>query len=75
MGDLNQKTIEKNKQIIDVGFTLIEMWEYQWLKSQEYKTAIKTCDIVEPLNLRDVFYGGRTNASKNKSYKQNFELY
>ena len=69
MGDLHQKTIERSKQIIDAGFTLIAMWECQWLKTQEYKTTIKTCDIVEPLNHRDVFYGGRTNASKNKMFE------
>jgi hypothetical protein len=35
MGDLHQKTIETSKQIIDAGFILIEMWECQWLKSQQ----------------------------------------
>jgi len=59
-----KKTKEKCKQIIDAGFTLIEMWECQWLKTKEYK---ETCNnIVEPLNPRDAFYGGRTNARKLK---------
>jgi len=40
------------------------MWECQWPKYKENKTAIKTCDIVEPLNPTDASYGGRTNASK-----------
>ena len=67
MGDLYQKTEERSKQIINAGYTLIEMWECQWLKSKEYKNIIKTCNnIVEPLNARDAFYGGRTNASKLK---------
>ena len=67
MGDLYQKTKERSKQIIDAGFTLNEMWECQWLKTQEYKNAIKACNnIVEPLNPRDALYGGRTNASKLK---------
>jgi len=64
---LHQKTIERSKQIIDAGCTLIEMWEWQWLKSQEYKNTIKASnDIVEPLNPRDEFYGGQINASKLK---------
>jgi len=63
MGDLYQKTKERSKQIISVGFTLIEMWECRWVKSKEYKISN---DIVEPLNPRDTFYGGRTNASKLK---------
>jgi G:T-mismatch repair DNA endonuclease (very short patch repair protein) len=65
VGDLYEKTKERNKQITDNGFTLIEMWECNWVKSKEYKTTIKNSDdIVEPSNPRDAFYGGRTNASK-----------
>jgi G:T-mismatch repair DNA endonuclease (very short patch repair protein) len=65
MGDLYEKTKERSKQIIDAGFNLIEMWECKWLKSKNYKSVTK--DIVEPLNPRDAFYGGRTNASKLKA--------
>jgi hypothetical protein len=62
-----KKSIERCKQIIDAGFTLIEMRECEWLKFQEYKNAIKTCDnTVEPLNPRNTFYGGRTNVTKLK---------
>jgi len=65
MGDLYQKSKERSKQIIDGGFTLIEMWECQWAKTKKYKNTIKACnDIVEPLNPRDAFYCGRTNTSK-----------
>jgi DNA polymerase type B, organellar and viral. len=43
------------------------VWECEWLKSKDYKNTIKnTNDILEPLNPRDAFYGGRTNASKRK---------
>jgi len=34
MGDLYQKIKERIKQIIDAGFTLIEMWECQWVKKE-----------------------------------------
>ena len=61
MGDLYEKTKERSKQIIDAGFNLIEMWECKQLK---FKSVTK--DIVEPLNPRDAFYGGRKNASKHK---------
>ena len=43
------------------------MWECKWVKSKDYKSAINNADdIAEPLNPRDAFYGGRTNASKLK---------
>jgi len=63
MGDLYQKTMERCKQIIGAGYTLIEMWECQWVKTKKCKNRN---NIVEPLNPRDAWYGGRTNASKLK---------
>ena len=65
MGDLHQKTIERSKYIIDDGFTLIEMWEYQWFKSKEYKNIVKNSnDIVEPLNPARCLLWWPKNASK-----------
>jgi hypothetical protein len=63
MGGLYQKTKERSTQIIDAGFTLIEMLDCEWVKTKEYKNSN---NIVEPLHPRDAFYGGRTNASKLK---------
>jgi hypothetical protein len=58
---------ERGKQIIDVGFTLIEMWEWKWPKSKESKPVVKNIDdIVEHLNHRDAFHGHRTHASEMK---------
>jgi len=65
MGDLYQKTTERSKQIIGAGYTPIEMWECQWLKTKTKKYK-NSDNIVELLNPRDAFYGGRTNASKLK---------
>jgi len=67
MGDLYEKTKERNTQITDAGYNLIEMWEWAWTKTKEYRHGIKTADhIIEPLNPTDAFYGGRTNATKLK---------
>ena len=67
MGDLYEKTKERSTQITDAGFNLIEMWECKWVKSKDYRSVIKNSDhIVEPLNPRGAFYGGRTNGSKLK---------
>ena len=62
-----KKTKERSKQITNAGYKLIEMWECKWCKSKEYRHAIKTTDyVIEQLNPRDAFYGGRTNATKLK---------
>jgi hypothetical protein len=61
---LYQKTKERSKQIIDAGYTLIEIWECEWGKTKRYKNSV---DKIEPLNPRDAFYAGRTNPRKLKA--------
>ena len=63
MGDLNEKTKQRSNQIKEAGYNLVEMWECKWTKSTEYKNSEKP-EIVEPLNPRDAFFGGRTNTFK-----------
>lgn len=63
MGDLHEKTLRRSKQIIKAGYNIVEMWECNWLKSKDYK-SINKFEIIEKLNYRDGFYGGRTNAAK-----------
>jgi hypothetical protein len=63
MGDLHEKTKARSRRITDAG----EIWEYEWVKSKDYRSVIKNSGhIVGPLNPRDVFYGGRENASNLK---------
>ena len=44
-----EKTKERSKQITDAGYNLIEMWECEWVKSTDYRSAIKT--LITLLNL------------------------
>lgn len=60
MGDLYEKTKERSDLIKKAGYNLVEMWECKWIKSLEYKNSGKP-EIIEPLNPRDAFFGGRTN--------------
>lgn len=63
MGDLYSKTKERSDQIKKAGYNLIEMWDCNWIKSKQYKNSEKP-EIIESLNPRDAFFGGRTNAFK-----------
>ena len=47
-------------------YNLVEMWECEFNKNTEIKLFKKTWkrEIVTPLNQRDAFFGGRTNATK-----------
>jgi hypothetical protein len=41
MEDLYEQTIEISEQIKKAGYNLIEMWECNWTKSEEYKKEMK----------------------------------
>ena len=51
------------------GWHVVEMWECEFHDFLQRNTVAKTYvdnlkDIVDPLNPRDAFYGGRVNATK-----------
>ena len=58
----------KAKKIQDAGYQLITMWECDWKRECKTNQAIQTFlaqqTFVSPLNPRDAFFGGRTNAVK-----------
>ena len=66
MGTLNDQTIEKCEAIKNVGYNHVSTYECQLTKNKEFQKFAKnfTQEIVEPLNPRCAFYGGRTNATK-----------
>ena len=66
MGTLNDLTIEKRETIKSAGYNHVSTYECQLNKNKEFQKFAKDFDqeIVEPLNPRDSFYGGRTNATK-----------
>ena len=66
MGTLNDLTIEKRENIKSAGYNHVSTYECQLNKNKEFQNFAKDFEqeIVEPLNPRDSFYGGRTNATK-----------
>ena len=66
MGTLNEQTIEKRENIKSAGYNHVSIYECQLNKNKEFQQFAKnfTQEVVEPLNPRDAFYGGRTNATK-----------
>ena len=67
MGTLYNKTQDKNNKITAVGYNLIEMWECKLKKDKSFQKYYKNDwnrEVVGPLNPRDAFYDGRTNATK-----------
>ena len=67
MGTLYNKTQDKNKKIKAAHCNLIEIWECELKNDNNFKKYYKAewnPEVVEPLNLRNAFYGRRTNATK-----------
>ena len=68
MQQLYEDTFEKVWHLRKSGFKVIEMWECDLLKEMEHdedmRRYFEEYEIVDPLQPRDAFYGGRTNAAK-----------
>jgi hypothetical protein len=65
MGELYQATIDRTALLKNNGYKVVEIWECEWKKSPLYK-KYKNPDIIEPLNVKDAFFGGRTECFKLK---------
>ena len=66
MGSLNDQTIEKRENIKSAGYKHVSTYECQLTKNKDFQNFAKEFnqEVVESLNPRDAFYGGRTNATK-----------
>ena len=66
MGTLNDLTVEKCDTIKNTGYSHVSTYECQLTKNKEFQKFAKnfTQEIVESLNPRDAYYGGRTNATQ-----------
>ena len=68
MEQLYEDTMEKISNLENQGFEVKKMWECKLIKKmeqdQDMAAYFEEYDIVDPLQPRDAFYGGRTNAAK-----------
>ena len=68
MLDVYEKTQQRMKLLQALGYDVIEMWECEWTSlkqtSPDIQTYVDSLELAEPLNPRDAFCGGRTNAVK-----------
>ena len=66
MGTLNALTIKKIENIKSAGYNHVSTYECQLTKNKDFQKFAKSFaqEVVEPLNPRGAFYGGRTSATK-----------
>lgn len=69
MEELLRKTNERKLKLESLGYKVESIWSCEWEKmssKKEVKSILKTFNkkVIERLNGREGFFGGRTNASK-----------
>ena len=65
LGQAYRDTILKERRLKSAGYKLITKWSCEFkndLTSTELNSFVKSLNIQEPLNIRDSYFGGRTNA-------------
>ena len=68
MEQLFEDTRVKVQNLEKQGFNVKQKWQCELVEEMksdgEMKRYFEECEIVDPLQPRDAFYGGRTNAAK-----------
>ena len=68
MEELYNHTMKKVNYLKDQGFNVVQKWGCEFAKEmkedEEMKQFMEDHELVDPLEPRDAFYGGRTNAAK-----------
>lgn len=68
MKELYDMTINREKELKELGYKLVIVWEHQFYFQLEKNAALQqfvfTLDLQDRLDPRDSFFGGRTNAIK-----------
>ena len=68
MHDLRQSMLEKTHYLRENGYNIIEIWtcdiQHELAKYSEMKEFFDNFEISEPLEPRQAFFGGRTNATR-----------
>ena len=66
--DVYETTQQKIQRLKDRGYTVVQMWECEWARlkdtSSDIRAFVAQIQFTGPLNPRDAFCGGRTNAVK-----------
>ena len=64
--ELHQAALSKHMALLRAGYSVIEMWEWQWDRLVDNEPAVsqflRSFDLAPPLEPRQAYFGGRTGA-------------
>jgi hypothetical protein len=55
---------KRREECLKVNYTVETIWECDAKKNEEFMNFYKNGTFVSPLDPKDAFFGGRTNATK-----------
>jgi len=65
--EIYQATLQKTAYLRECNYTVIEKWGCEFAREKktdpELMSFLETFELIEPLELRDAFFGGRTGAT------------
>ena len=68
MGQIMDETVQREQDLKDAGYQVVSIWEHAYDErirhDADFREFCKSFYVLEPLNPRAAFYGGRTNAVK-----------
>ena len=68
MNELYYMTKRKENYLKRIGYRYVCIWEHEYLQNMTLEEGMKdyitSLDVMDRLNPRDSFFGGRTNAIK-----------
>ena len=65
MAQRHRETMLKEKRLTDNGYIVLSKWSCDFMndkKNEHVLCYLKSVQIQEPINIRDCYFGGRTNA-------------
>lgn len=66
LGQRHRETMLKEKRLRELGYNVITKWscefETELAQNSDYRKFVKELDIQSAVNLRECYFGGRTNA-------------
>lgn len=68
MGEVYSKTLDRTRNLRDLGYNVTEMWECEYAHLRkadpDCREFFDEVEILDPLDPRDGFFGGRTSAAR-----------
>ena len=66
LGQRYRETLLKERRLKEMGYEVISKWSCDFniekIKDENLRTYIESLNIQDPINIRECYFGGRTNA-------------